>query len=204
IVPDNMVFVHSKPIEAEGSYMLPVERVVPTLVLEYVSKSNERKDYQDNYKKYEQELQVPFYLVFHPENEDLRVFRLAGGEYLRLPPNSEGRFSIPDLELQAGLLDGWVRFWFRGELVPLPGDLMEEVDEQKRLRAEAELNALISKKALQSMERKKNEADRAKVIAEREKAAAEQAKAAAEQRALAAEAELARVLKELSNLKPTN
>jgi Uma2 family endonuclease len=129
VVPDNMVFVHPKPIEAEGSYMLPIHRVVPTLILEYVSKSNERKDYQDNYKKYERELQVPFYLVFHPENEDLRVFRLAGGEYLRLPPNSEERFSIPDLELQAGLLDGWVRFWFRGELVPLPGDLMDEVDE---------------------------------------------------------------------------
>ena len=46
VVPDNMVVVFSLPIEAEGSFMTPLQPVGPTLILEYVSKSNERKDYQ--------------------------------------------------------------------------------------------------------------------------------------------------------------
>ena len=28
-------------------------------------------------------------------------------------------------------LDGWVRFWFEGELLPLPGDLLKERDAAK-------------------------------------------------------------------------
>jgi hypothetical protein len=32
------------------------------------------------------------------------------------------------LELEAGLMNGWVRFWFRGKLLPLPGDMQRELD----------------------------------------------------------------------------
>jgi hypothetical protein len=37
--------------------------------------------------------------------------------------------AIPELELEAALLDGWVRYWFRGELLPLSPDLQRRVDE---------------------------------------------------------------------------
>ena len=188
VVPDNMVFVRSERIEAEGSFMVPVHRFGPTLILEYVSKSNERKDYQDNYKKYEEELKVPYYLVFHPDNENLRVFRMVREKYLELILDSEGRFAIPDLELEAGLLDGWVRFWFRGELVPLPGDLVDEVEEQKRLRSVAERRAV--------------RAEGVRDAALQEKQVALQEKQAAEQRAKAAEAELARLREELTRKEP--
>lgn len=30
------------------------------------------------------------------------------------------------------ILDSWVRFWYEGELLPLPGDLMKENEELKK------------------------------------------------------------------------
>ena len=180
VVPDNMVFVHPEPIEAEGSFMAPLQPVGPLLVLEYVSKSNERKDYEDNRRKYEQELKVPYYLLFQPDHETVTVFHLERRRYVPVRPNAAGRLPIPELELEAALLDGWVRFWFRGELVPLPGDLTRQLEAKEK-----ELAAAV--KTL--------------TAAERRATAAEEAKAAAEQRAARAEAELSR-LKE--QLKPQN
>ena len=51
VVPDNMVVVHSEPIRAEGSYDVPLQPVGPFWVLEYVSRSNRRKDYDDNMRQ---------------------------------------------------------------------------------------------------------------------------------------------------------
>jgi hypothetical protein len=35
------------------------------------------------------------------------------------------------LSLEVGLLDGWVRFWHRGELLPLPADLEKDLLREK-------------------------------------------------------------------------
>jgi Uma2 family endonuclease len=127
VVPDNMIVVHPEPIQADGSFNLPLQPARPFLVLEYVSKYNRRKDYEDNYDKYQDELRVPYYLLFYPDNEELSVFRLTDGKYATVTPNPAGRLAIPELELEAALLGGWVRFWFRGELVPLPADLLRQL-----------------------------------------------------------------------------
>jgi Putative restriction endonuclease len=117
VVPDNMVVVWPEPIAAEGSYDVELQPVGPTLVTEYVSKGSTRKDYDTNMVRYEQ-VGVPYYLIFYPDNDELSVFKLAAGGYRAVRPR-DGRIPIPELELAVGLVDGWVRFWFRGELVPL-------------------------------------------------------------------------------------
>jgi Uma2 family endonuclease len=137
VVPDNMIVVHPEPLDVSGSYMLPIHRVIPTLVFEYVSKSNTRKDYEENYWKYEQELKIPYYIVFNPENKDLQVFRLEQESYLRVAPGDAGRFGVSNLELEVALLHGWIRFWFRGELIPLPAELAD-LAESAETRAESE------------------------------------------------------------------
>ena len=71
VVPDNMVVLFDQPIKAKGSYDLPLQPVGPFLMLEYVSKYTKRKDYEDNFEKYEQELKVPYYLLFYPDAEEL-------------------------------------------------------------------------------------------------------------------------------------
>jgi len=63
VVPDNMVILHDKPITVEGNYILPVQPASPFWVLEYVSKNSARKDYDESFYKYEQELKVPYYLL---------------------------------------------------------------------------------------------------------------------------------------------
>ncbi len=132
VVPANMVIICDEKIDAEGSFDLPIQPVGPFWVLEYVSKSNKRKDYDDNLKKYEGELKVPYYLVFYPDNQELTLFRLKVKKYRAQPPNEHGRFAIPELEIEVALLDGWVRFWYQGKLLPLPADLQRDLDEARR------------------------------------------------------------------------
>src|SRR5579884_643041 len=122
VVPDNMVVVHPQPIEAVGSYDVPFQPVGPFWVMEYVSKSSRRKDYEDSFRKYERDLRVPYYLLFYPDNQEVTLFRNSGRRYVAVRPNEAGRLAIPELELEVGLLDGWVRSWFRGALLPLPAD----------------------------------------------------------------------------------
>ena len=127
VVPDNFVVVHPKPIQARGSFNTPLQPVKPLLVMEYVSKHNKRKDYEDNFKHYEKELKVPYYLLFYPDGEEMTLFHMGEKKYTTVRPNAAARYAIPELELEVALLDGWVRYWFRGELVPLPGDLLRQL-----------------------------------------------------------------------------
>jgi Uma2 family endonuclease len=136
VVPDNMVVVCDQQIKADGSYDVPLQPVGPFWVLEYVSKSSRRKDYDENFDKYEQIFKVPYYLAFYPENQELTLYRLRRSRYATGRPNAQGRYAIPELELEVGLLEGWVRFWFRGELLALPADLQNELLETRRQLAE--------------------------------------------------------------------
>ncbi|HZY88616.1 MAG TPA: Uma2 family endonuclease [Gemmataceae bacterium] len=141
VVPDNMVVVHPEPIQAYGSYDLPLQPVGPFWVLEYVSKGSERKDYEDSFRKYERELKVPYYLIFYPDNQELTLFRHRGGKYVSVRANSAGRYPLRELDLEVALLEGWVRFWYEGELLLLPAALQrdrEEAHERARRAEERE------------------------------------------------------------------
>jgi Uma2 family endonuclease len=129
VVPDNMVVVYDGPIRAETSFDIPLQPVGPILMLEYVSKNTERKDYNDNMLKYEQDLKVPYYLLFYPDAQELTLYHLTGTRYHSVRPDEQCHFAIPEIELEVALLDGWVRYWFRGELLPLPPDLLRTVHE---------------------------------------------------------------------------
>jgi Uma2 family endonuclease len=137
VVPDNMVVLYEGELSPEGSYDLPLQPAKPFWVLEYVSKSSKRKDYQDNRQHYEKRLKVPYYLPFDPETQVLTLFHHNGRQYVRVEPNQHGRLALPELDLEVGLLDGWVRFWYQGELLPLPADLQRQFTEtQRQLAAE--------------------------------------------------------------------
>src|SRR5262245_31456443 len=129
VVPDNMVVRSREKPEPLGSYNLPFEPAGPYWVLEYVSPSSKRKDYEDNFRKYERELQVPYYLVFYPEKQDLRLYRHTGVGYEPVGPNAAGRLPLRELRVEVALVDGWVRFWDHRELVPLPAELEREVND---------------------------------------------------------------------------
>jgi Uma2 family endonuclease len=157
VVPDNMVVVCDQPIKAVGSFNLPFQPEGPYWVLEYVSRSNERKDYEDSFEKYERDLKIPYYLVFRPEDQELILFRHGGRKYTSVKPNGQGRYPIPELEMEIGLLDGWVRFWFHGELVPLPADFQRELDEMRQRLARTMRQARREKRRADEMERRAEE-----------------------------------------------
>lgn len=128
VVPDNMVIVWPEPLAPLKAFHAPLHEARPTLVMEYVSQSNPRKDYDDNYKKYERDLKVPYYLVFDADKQSLVLFRLNKRRYVAVPPNEAGRLAIPELDLEVALLYGWLRYWYRGELLALPGELAGKLD----------------------------------------------------------------------------
>ncbi len=82
VVPDNMLVVSEQPIKADLSYDLPFQPVRPFWVLDYVSELNQRKDYEENRRKYEYDLNVPYYLRFACEAKELTLYRHTGARYV--------------------------------------------------------------------------------------------------------------------------
>jgi len=202
IVPDNMVVVHDQPIEADTSYDLPLQPVGPYWVLEYVSKNSKRKDYGKSMAIYEHELRVPYYLVFHPEAQDLRLFHHDEKRYQQVQPNAQGRLAIPELELELGLLDGWVRFWFRGQLLPLPAELLQELNQTRAQLQQTEQRAGQAEQRASQAEHQAEAERQARLAAEQRAGQAEQQAEAERQARLAAEQELAQLRARLGQLGP--
>ncbi|MBI1832470.1 MAG: Uma2 family endonuclease [Planctomycetes bacterium] len=136
VVPDNMVVIHDEPIDATSNFAIPLQPVGPFWVLEYVSKSNRRKDYVDNMRKYERDLKVPYYLLFEPDKEVMTLYRHDGKLFVPVRPNRHGRCGVEELDIEVALLDGWVRFWFEGTLLPLPGEMQIALDDTKEALSE--------------------------------------------------------------------
>jgi Uma2 family endonuclease len=143
VVPDNMVVVHEQPIKVDLSFDIPLQPARPLLVLDYISEGSRRKDYDEHVKVYERKLKVPFYLAFYPDKQNVCLYRHGGRKYARVRSNKHGRYSIPNLELEVGLRDGWMRYWHRGSLLLLPAEMCQELDkltsivelEKRRVRA---------------------------------------------------------------------
>jgi Uma2 family endonuclease len=194
VVPDNMVVVHPEPIKAEGSYDVPLQPVGPFWVLEYVSKNSRRKDYDDNMRKYEHELKVPYYLLFVPDQQELTLYHHTGQRYVSVPPDEQGRHELKDLDLAMGLVDGWVRYWYRDQLVPLPAELQRSLD-----RAIAERNEAIAKQNEAIAKQNEAIAKENKAIAERDEARRE--RETERQARLAAERELAELRQRMEEMR---
>jgi Putative restriction endonuclease len=146
VCPDNWVLIDDEPLGVMGSFNTPFETGRILWVLEYVSASNKRKDYEDNFHKYQDELKVPYYLIFDPETRDLRLYRHNGFRYEPVAPNAAGRLPVPELETEVGLLDGWARFWHEGELLPLPADLTQQLDDMQARLKQAQRQIKLEKK----------------------------------------------------------
>jgi Uma2 family endonuclease len=190
VVPDNFIARHDGPLKVEGHFDVLFQPVGPFWVLEYISKGSKRKDYEDNFRKYEKRLKVPYLLHFYPEAQELTLYRHNGKKYVTVQPNEHGRYPVPELHLELALLDGWVRFWYKGKLLPLPADLQRELDEVKRQLAKEKRRADEATRRADEQARQADEqAQRAEVQARR---ADEQTQRAEEQARRADEADQAR------------
>jgi Uma2 family endonuclease len=168
VVPDNLVVLSEKPIRAQSSFNVPLEPAGPFWTLEYVSPSNPRKDYDDSFRKYERELRVPYCLVFHPDAQEVTLYRHNGRRYVSVKPNEQDRLALPELDLEVALLDGWVRFWYKGRLLPLPAELQREATVAKRRAAAAKRSAAAERRRADELQRHPEEERAARRAAEEE------------------------------------
>jgi hypothetical protein len=142
--------------EIRRSYTPHLEGDVPTIVMEFISET-EGSEYSINphypYGKwyfYEQILQVPLYIVFHPKTVELEVYRLGANKYEQQSPDEHNRYWIEELSLFLGVMRGkkaemttdWLRWWDKSGNLLLWGSEQLEADrqqiEQERQRAEQE------------------------------------------------------------------
>ncbi len=185
VVPDNFVALSDEPLGDLGSFNVVFESARMFWSMEYVSPSNTRKDYEENYVKYEQELKVPYYLIFNPETKDLRLYQHDGITYAPVTPNADGRLAVPELNVEVAVLDGWARYWFEGELLPLPEELQAEIDAMKEQLAEARELAVQERHRAEKQQRRAEE-ERARAE-DQQRRAEDQQRRAEEERARAEE-----------------
>jgi Uma2 family endonuclease len=193
VVPDNMVVITDQPIRATTCYNVHLEPARPFWVIEYVSKESKRKDYEDSFNKYERDLKVPYHLIFYPEDQELTLYHHNKRRYVSVKPNEHGRYAIPELDLEVGLHEGWVRFWYQGQLLPLPVELQRQVNEFQRQLDQTQQQL---DQARDQLGQTQDQLDQARREAEAARHQAEEAQRLADelkQRLAAAEKEMARL-----------
>ena len=109
---------------------------------------------------YERDLKVPYYLLFYPDTQDMALYHLRQGRYASVKPNRHGRCAIRKLDMEVGLLDGWVRYWFEGELLPLPADLQRDLDAARRQAAEEKQRADAEQRRADELQQRLEVAER--------------------------------------------
>jgi len=154
VCPDIMVVIHDGPLDPISSYATPLQAGKPFWILEFLSKSNKRKDYVDNMRHYERALKVPYYLLFDPEEQKLLLNRYDATRYVLATPSGDGRLEVPELDLAVAILDRWVRFWYKGKLLPLPADLQRDLDKAKKELAAMTLRAEAAERELAELRAK--------------------------------------------------
>ncbi len=153
--PDWVYIANVKPFPdgaSRRSYTPCAEGDRPTIVMEFIS-ATDGGEYSFNphypYGKwyfYEQILQVPIYVIFHPQLPVLEVYRLVEGRYQPASPDADGRFWIESLSLFLGAWSGrkaeydgcWLRWWDEsGNLLLWGSELLER--ERQLLEQERQL-----------------------------------------------------------------
>jgi Uma2 family endonuclease len=138
------------------SYVLWQEGAAPFLVIELLSPGTEAEDLGQTlrivgnpptkWQVYEQELQVPYYVLFDRSSNNFRLFQLTDGRYVEAEIGTQG-FWFPELQLSLGKWSGkyfgietqWLR-WFDRFQQKIPTD-HEQAKQAKQLAVQADQRA---------------------------------------------------------------
>lgn len=105
----------------------------PNIIVELLSKSTAATDRGFKKQIYQDTFRTPDYFWFDPDSLEFAGFRLVGGQYEPIQPNTQGWLWSQQLELYLGIHQRKIRFFTaEGLLVPTP----EEVAEEQTQRAE--------------------------------------------------------------------
>ena len=190
------------------SYVVWDEKINPFVVVELLSPGTEDEDLGETigeegkpptkWEVYESILQVPYYVTFSRDTNEMQAFHLVGGRYQRAKL-SEGRLLLPEVELSLGSWQGSFnsvnRLWLRW-MTP-EGDLIPTIEEKE---AAAQEEAAVAKQQATNAEQRATNAEQRATNAEQRATNAEQRATNAEQEAAAVKEELAAAKKQSDRL----
>lgn len=119
------------------------------LVAEVGSKSTFLKDEGPKPAIYEQLLEVPEYLYYHPDRHELRLYRRQAGGYREVLPDARGRVHSEGLDVWFGVdAADWLRVYTPD------GEMLLTHEESERARREAEARVREETEARAAMARR--------------------------------------------------
>jgi hypothetical protein len=122
----------------------PHEELPLFWALDYIFPGDPDGRFVRNRYIFEHELRVPYYLTHEMIGMSavLHLYRHDGTAYQPVPPNKHGRYAVPELDIEVGLIDGWARLWFKGKLQQTLSDREKDWD---RIQAERLFYEEVSK-----------------------------------------------------------
>jgi Uma2 family endonuclease len=142
--------------ELRYSYVIWQENVAPFIAVELLSESTEKEDLgktlrgsqkpPTKWEVYEQQLRIPYYVVFSREPKQFHAFQLRKGRYHELTLDEE-RFWLPQIQLGLGLWKGnyhgserqWLRWYDAlGRWVSTPVEIEKQRADSEKQRANSE------------------------------------------------------------------
>jgi Uma2 family endonuclease len=171
----NVKQISQGKINIRRSYTPNLEGEIPKIVMEFISET-EGGEYSINphypfgkWHFYEQILQIPLYIIFHPQTAELDVYHLKSGQYELQKPNENNLYWLEEIGLFLGVWQGqkaevyanWLRWWNQDQKLLLWGTEL--------LAKERE----ILKQEKQRTQEEKQRADQAELLLQQEKIAKE-------------------------------
>lgn len=105
------------------SYVLWKEMIPPVIALEFVSgngsEERDRTPYEGKFWVYERIIRPAYYGIYEVAKATIDLYHLQGTQYIQMKPNPEGRYTIPEMQVELGLWQGhyqgmtlpWMRWW---------------------------------------------------------------------------------------------
>jgi Uma2 family endonuclease len=163
--------------EYRRSYVLWKEFVAPLIAIEFVSgNGSEERDTTPpsetekagKFWVYEQAIRIPFYVIFDAWRDNLEVYQLLNGRYVKMQSNDRGHYPIPPMGVEIGLQQAgtttWLRWWDESGNLLLTGDERAIAEKQARLDAEA-----IADQQREIADQQRAIADQQRAIADQER-----------------------------------
>ena len=151
--PDFFVIKGVKNKQFRRSWVVWEENdLTPDFVIELASESTAKFDLTEKKAIYERILKTPEYVLYDPQTEELKGWRLKSGRYAPIGPDPQGRLWSTELSLWLGVCDYTfpgqsesvkvLRFFeATGEVLPTPQEAASQQAELEARRAAAEAAA---------------------------------------------------------------
>jgi Uma2 family endonuclease len=153
----------------------------PDVIVELLSPSTAHVDRTIKKDLYARTFRTPEYYLYDFETTKIDGFLLAGGVYVPMTPNAQGRLWSRQLGLELGLWHGvrdgaeatWLRFYHPdGTLVPTREEAARQLADSAVARAEAEHRHAEAERQRAEAERQRADTERQRAEAERQRAEA--------------------------------